>query len=363
MPYRVKQVDLAIDADEEANVAQCIDARWLTEGPKCKEFRAKLQQLIGARHVFFAPNGTLALFLACLALDPEPGDEIVVPTFTFYGSAAAAVYAGFKLVFVDADPHTFCATPRAFEAAIGPRTRAIMPVHIYGQCSDMEGIMAVARAKGVKVIEDAAQTLTVRLNGKHSGTFGDIGTFSLYSDKVITTGEGGIIVTDSEDLADRLRLIRNQGRLNSGTFVHPSLGMNFRITDLQAAIGLAQMQKLPDILKDRAKKWRLYSEKLAGIGDLEFMHVLKGSDIVPFRFPILTRDRDGLMHTLESAGIQTRGFFYPMHLQPKLKSDPPTCLPVAESLNARGICLPVHVHVADSQITEIVDVIRKHFGA
>jgi perosamine synthetase len=362
MRYKVAQVDLAIDTDEEKNVAQCIDARWLTEGPKCKEFQARLQQLIGARHVFFAPNGTLALFLASLALEPQPGDEMVIPTFTFYGSAAAAVYAGFRPVFVDADPHTFCVTPEAFEAAIGPRTRAIMPVHIYGQCSDMDGIMAVARAKGVKVIEDAAQALSVRLNGKHAGTFGDIGTFSLYSDKVISTGEGGIVVTNSDEIADRLRLIRNQGRPSSGTFVHPSLGMNFRITDLQAAIGLAQLQKLPGIVKDRTKKWKLYTEKLAGVGDLEFMRVLKGSDIIPFRFPILTEDRDGLMRSLESAGIQTRGFFYPMHLQPKLKAEPSQSMPVAESLSARGICLPVHVHVTDSQIAEIAGVIRKHFG-
>ena len=363
MNYRVNQVDLAVYEAERQSVAESIDARWLTEGPKCKEFQEKLRQLTGSKHVFFAPNGTLALFLAGLALEPKPGDEIVIPTFTFYGSAAAAVYAGFKPVFVDADPRTFCATPEGFAAAIGPRTKAIMPVHIYGQCSDMEGIMAVARAKGVKVIEDAAQALSVRLNGKHAGTFGDIGTFSLFSDKVITTGEGGIVVTDSDEIADRIRLVRNQGRPNSGTFIHPSLGMNFRITDLQGAIGLMQLRKLPEILKDRAKKWKLYSEGLAGVGDLEFMQVLKGSDIVPFRFPITTKHRDAVMKSLETAGIQTRGFFYPMHLQPKLRSEPPARLPCAESLYERGICLPVHVHVTDSQIDQIVSVIRAHFGA
>lgn len=363
MNYRITQVDLPIDALEQDLVAAAMSSRWLTEGPNCRKFQERLSELTGAKHVFFAPNGTLALFLAALALEPEPGDEIVIPTFTFYGSATASVYAGFKPVFIDCDPATFNARPEAFDAAIGPRTKAIMPVHVYGQSSDMEGIMEVARRRGVRVIEDAAQALTVRLNGRHAGTFGDIGTFSLFSDKVITTGEGGIVVTDSDDLAEKLRLIRNQGRPNSGTFIHPSLGMNFRITDLQAAIGLGQLQKLPGILKDRAKKWRLYSDGLRGVGDIQFMSVIPGSDIVPFRFPIVTAEREGVVNALESAGIQTRGFFYPMHLQPKLRSATAQSLPVAERLSAQGICLPVHVHLTDEQISDIIAVIKKYFGA
>jgi len=363
MDYRISQVDLYIDEAEKSLVGTSIDSRWLTEGPHSKTFQTKLAELTGAKHVFFAPNGTLALFLAALALEPEPGDEIVIPTFTFYGSAAAPLFAGFKPVFIDVDPDTFNALPEAFEAAIGPRTKAFMPVHIYGQACDMEGIMQVARRKGVQVMEDAAQALTVKLNGKQAGTFGDIGIFSLFSDKVITTGEGGVVVTDSDALADRIRLLRNQGRPNSGTFIHPSLGMNFRITDLQAAIGLGQMEKLPRILKDRAKKWRLYSEGLSGVGDIRIMQVLKGSDIVPFRFPIVTEDRENLVKALESAGIQTRGFFYPMHLQPKLRGAVTQSLPVAERLSAQGICLPVHVHLTDAQISDIIGVIRRHFGA
>lgn len=362
MTYRIMQVDLAIDEAERTLADRSFHQRWLTEGPNCKTFQEKLAELTGAKYVFFAPNGTLAIFLAALALEPEPGDEIVIPTFTFYGSATAALFAGYKPVFVDADPETFNARPEAFEEAIGPRTKAIMPVHIYGQACDMEGIMAVAKKKGVHVLEDAAQALSVRLNGRHAGTFGDLGTFSLFSDKVITTGEGGVVVTNSEQLADRIRLLRNQGRPDSGTFVHPSLGMNFRITDLQGAIGVSQMQKLASILKDRAKKWQLYSEGLSGVGDIRIMRVLKGSDIVPFRFPFLTADRKNLVDSLEKAGIQTRGFFYPMHLQPKLKAAQPKSLPVAERLHVQGICLPVHVHLSDAQVSDIVGVIRRHFG-
>ncbi|MBM3645705.1 MAG: DegT/DnrJ/EryC1/StrS family aminotransferase [Alphaproteobacteria bacterium] len=363
MSYRITQVDLAVDAAEKAAIMPPLDARWLTEGPLARAFQEKIATLTGARHVFFAPNGTLGLFLAALALEPRPGDEILIPSFTFYGSATAAHYAGFKPVFVDVDPETFAVAADQFEAAIGPATRALMPVHIYGQCCDMAPIVDLARGRGLAIIEDAAQALSVTLDGKSAGTFGDIGVFSLFSDKTITTGEGGILVTDDDAIAERIRLIRNQGRPNSGTFVHPSLGMNFRITDLQAAIGLAQFGKLPAILADRERKRVRYSDGLAGVGDLRFMKRIRGSTIVPFRFPILTAQREALANSLEAAGIQTRGFFYPMHLQPKLRQENQPSLPVSERLSREGLCLPVHVHVTDGQLDDIVGTIRRHFGA
>jgi perosamine synthetase len=363
MADKVTQVDLFIDDAELAAIAPSIAARWLTEGPNAQQFNAKLRELIGTKHVFFAPNGTLALFLAALGLEAKPGDEMLIPSFTFYGSATAAHYAGFKPVFVDCDRETFNSRAEHFEAAITPRTKAIMPVHIYGQCSEMPAIMAMARKHGLKVLEDAAQALSVTLDGKHAGTFGDLGTFSLFSDKVITTGEGGLVVTDSDEIADKIRLIRNQGRPNSGTFVHPSLGMNFRITDLQAAIGLSQLKKLPLILVDRTKKWRRYEEGLKGVGDLRWMKVIPGSTLTPFRFPIVTGDRDRLMASLEAAGVQTRGFFYPMHLQPAFKVEGGKRLPVAEELSEKGICLPIHYKLTEGQIDQVIAAIRRHFGA
>ncbi len=357
----ISQVDLFIDEHERALVDACLEERWLTEGPRARAFQDAIRARIGARHVMFAPNGTLGLYLALLGLDLPRGSEILIPSFTFYGSATAAVFAGLNPVFVDVDPRTFNATAAAFAAAVGPRTRAIMPVHVYGQACDMPGIMAVARNHDLRVVEDAAQALTVTYAGKPAGTFGDVGVFSLFSDKVITTGEGGILVTDSDEVAARLRLIRNQGRENSGTFIHPELGMNFRITDLQAAIGLMQLQKLPTILAERGRKWDLYKKLLDGVGDIAFMQVDAESTLVPFRFPILTSMRDRLCAALEANKIQTRGFFYPMHLQPKLRSDPPQRLPVAEGLHERGLCLPIHHHLTDGQIERIAGVIRGCF--
>lgn len=357
----ISQVDLFIDEQERALVDSCLQDRWLTEGPRARAFQEAIRAHIGAQHVMFAPNGTLGLYLALLGLRLAPGDEILLPAFTFYGSATAVVFAGLKPVFVDVDPGTFSATPEAFAAAVGPRTRAIMPVHIYGQSGDMPGLMEVAQRHGLRVVEDAAQAFGVTYGGKSAGTFGDIGVFSLFSDKVITTGEGGVLVTDSDELAARLRLIRNQGRENSGTFIHSELGMNFRITDMQAAIGLMQLRKLPEILVERDRKWQIYCDQLSGVGDIAFMHVDPKSTLVPFRFPILTEAREKLAQTLEANGIQTRGFFYPMHLQPKLRSDPPQSLPVSEDLYRRGLCLPIHHHLTDGQIERIATVIRGCF--
>jgi perosamine synthetase len=361
LSYEINQVDLFVDDDELRAIAPSIAAHWLTEGPNAAAFQDRLRELTGAKHVFFAPNGTLGLFLAALALEAKPGDEMLIPSFTFYGSAAAAHFAGFKPVFVDCDPETFNATPDAFANAIGPKTRAIMPVHIYGQACDMEGIMAVARGKNIAVLEDAAQALSVKFNGKAAGTFGDIGVYSLFSDKVITTGEGGVVVTQSDELAGHIKLLRNQGRPNSGTFVHPSLGMNFRITDIQAAIGLSQLKKLPLILADRQKKWRRYEEGLRGVGDVRPMRVIPGSTLTPFRFPFVTSDRERLAASLEAAGVQTRGFFHPMHLQPKFQVDGQKPLPVSEALGRTGICLPIHHHITDANIDKMIDVVRRHF--
>ena len=358
---RITQVDLAIDEAEQARVARALGSRWLTEGPQAAAYQEAIRRCTGARHACFAPNGTLGLFLALLALELEPGAEIVMPTFTFYGTATAAIFAGLKPVYIDVDPATFNARPEAFEAALTPRTRALMPVHIYGQACDLPGIVALARRHKLRVVEDAAQAFGVTFQGRAAGTFGDIGVYSTFSDKVITTGEGGILVTDSDELAGRLALLRNQGRPHAGTFEHPALGMNFRITDLQAAIGLAQIEKLPAILADRARKWQQYSEGLRGVGDLRLMAVHPDSSIVPFRFPILSAAREALCRHLEARGIQTRGFFYPLHLQPKLKAPTPARLPVAEKLHAEGICLPVHVHLSDAQVAEVIDAIRAFF--
>ncbi|MDA7949162.1 MAG: DegT/DnrJ/EryC1/StrS family aminotransferase [Hyphomicrobiaceae bacterium] len=359
---RISQVDLYIDDAELDAIKPSIAKRWLTEGPNAAELTEEIKKLSETRYAVFAPNGTLGLYLGLLALDLPKGSEIIIPSFTFYGSAMSAVFADLKPVFVDCYEDTYNIDLEDLERKITPQTSAIMPVHIYGQVCDIQGVMEIAKRHGLKVLEDAAQSFGVHFDGQHSGTFGDIAMFSFFSDKVVTMGEGAVLFTQDEQLYERLRLLRNQGRPNSGTFVHPELGMNFRITDLHAAIGLSQLKKLPEIRKRRTQLWDMYRDALWDTGDLRFMSVHPKSEVIPFRVPVTTAQRDDLAAWMQAHAIDTRSFFYPMHLQPKLRSEPPQSLPVSEKLSEQGFCLPVHQHIKDADVERICQVIRQFFS-
>lgn len=275
-------------------------------------------------------------------------------------SASAAVFAGLKPVLIDVDPETFTASPEAFEKAITPRTSAFMPVHVYGQAAWAEEIAEIGHRHGLKVIEDAAQACGVHYRGRHAGTFGDIGVISFFGDKSVTMGEGAVLLVQDDALADRIALLRNQGRPSSGTFIHPALGMNFRVTDLQCAIGNVQLEKLVDVKADRLRRYARYEDNLRGIPNLQFMSVHADSDLVPFRFPMICSDAAKVMHELEVAGIQPRSLFYPLNKQPCLNGIiDATKLPIAEYLYEHGVCLPIHHGVSDTDVEHITDVIRR----
>jgi perosamine synthetase len=359
MEWQTPQIDPWFDQDELDGVAACIDARWLTEGPQASKFLERIQEETGARHAVLAPNGTLGLFLALLATDLPRDSEILVPAFTFYASGSSAVFAGLKPVFVDADPETFNLDVASLESLVTERTKAIMPVHIYGQCAPMDEICEFADRHNLIVIEDAAQAYGVSYKGRHAGTWGDLGVISFFSDKTVTTGEGGVVFTNDTAMYEKLRLLRNQGRPHSGTFVHPSLGMNFRMTDLQCAVGNAQLNKLPQIVAGKQEKYNRYVENLQDVPGLRWATVQEGSTHVPFRFACVSEHKDETMAALEAAGVQTRGFFYPLHLQPALQQYSRGPLPVAEELSEMGLCLPVHRGLTPDRIDEICAVIRK----
>lgn len=306
-----------------------------------------------------APNGTLGLFLSLLALDLPRGSEILIPSFTFYGCASAAVYAGLTPVFVDADPETFNLDVDSLEPLVSANTRAIMPVHTYGHAAPMDQIMDLAHRHGLVVLEDAAQGYGVSYRDRHVGTWGDVGMISFFADKTVTTGEGGVVLTQRDDLYERLRLVRNQGRLESGTFIHPSLGMNFRMTDLQCAVGLAQLRKASAIIERKRANQDLYRSQLEDTPGLRLLRVQSGSSFVPFRFIVASERRDALVAALERAGVQTRSVFYPLHRQPCLTEYVDRPLPVAERLYEEGICLPVHYGLTDGDIDYISGIIRR----
>jgi perosamine synthetase len=358
LEWRIRQVGPSFDDEEVHGLADAVRRGWLTEGPQAEEFLSGIGALTGARHAVFAPNGTLGLFLALLALDLPRDSEILVPTFTFFASASAAVFAGLRPVFVDADPQTFNLNVDVLESLVTEHTTAIMPVHVYGHSPPLDRIVEFAARHDLVVLEDAAQSLGVFYQDRHGGTWGNAGVISFFADKTITTGEGGVVLTDDAALHEKLRLLRNQGRLSSGTFVHESLGMNFHITDLQCAIGCAQLRKLPDIIAKKQENHARYVANLKDVKGVRWLQVQPGSSHVPFRFALVSERRAEASAALEHAGVETRSFFYPLHRQPALQKYAQESLPVADELYDKGICLPIHQHLTWSEIDEISEIIR-----
>ena len=351
-----------IGNDEYEGMRPCFESQWITEGPKTKEFEEKLLALIGARYGVFAPNGTLALYLGLRALGIGPSDEVLVPDFTFMGSATAVEMTGAIPVFVDVNTRNFQIDLAHADALGQKKTKAIMPVHIYGTIADMDAVSAFAKRHGLLVIEDAAQAIGVRRNGKHAGSWGDVSCFSFFADKTITTGEGGFIVTNDEATYEKLRLLRNQGRRDRGTFIHPAIGYNFRITDMQAAIGLVQLGKLQEIVERKKTILQWYKTGLKDIKDITFFEPDPGTDWIPFRVGILLKKAHALMEHLKTKDIEPRTFFYPLHKQPclaHLVRGGDEQFPNAIFGYEHGVCLPTFPTLKKEQVQYVCEVIKK----
>lgn len=352
---KIVQNDLFIDDKELEYIQKSIDQRWLSEGAFAKKFSEEISKITDSNYVTFAPNGTLGLFLALIALDLPKESEIILPSFTFYASATACIFAGLKPVFIDVDLDTCNLVTEKITSAITNNTSAIMAIHIYGQSCNIEHILEIAKEHNLKVIEDAAQGFGVRYKGRHVGSIGDVGVFSFFSDKVITTGEGAAIVTNNKSLFEKILLLRNQGRPSAGTFIHPELGMNFRITDIQAGIGLSQLNKFPQIIEDRLNKFALYEKTLCSIPSIQVLKIASYSNFIPFRFCFRTDKKEILCQRLNREGIATRSYFFPMHLQPKLKKYTSHSCRNSEILYEEGVCLPIHHHLSNNDIEFICE--------
>jgi perosamine synthetase len=370
MSYKVPQLIPFVGKEELENLKEVIKKQWITEGPFAKEFLHLIKEKTGAKYAVLANNGTLALFMALKSIGIKEGDEVIVPNFTFIASATSVHFAGAKPIFVDVDKDSFNIDVTKIEKAITPKTKAIMPVHVYGQPADMDPILEIAKKYKLQIIEDAAQGYGVQYKGKHTGTIGDIGTISFFADKTITCGEGAVILTNNKETYDKLKLLRNQGRPNSGTFIHPFLGMNFRMTDLQCAVGVAQLKKYEKIKQIKLKNFNLYKEKLIGINEIElFKHVNFSEcnnchcdneskcNFIPFRVNILVERKSELLEYMESQGIQTRGFFYPLHLQPCFSNlgYNENDFPISNYLYEKGVSLPIFPGITETQISLVTD--------
>ncbi len=363
MSYKINQLLPYLGEEEKINLNKAIDDKWITEGPFAAEFISLLKKQTNSKHALLANNGTLALYLSLLAIDIKNGDEVIVPDFSFIASASSIVFAGGTPVFVDVDKENFNIDINKIEAAITKKTKAIMPVHIYGQSADLDPIKVLAEKYNLKIIEDAAQGFGVYYKNKHTGTIGDIGIISFFADKTITTGEGAVILTNNDKIFEKLQYLRNQGRKNSGTFTHAFLGMNFRMTDLQCAVGVAQIKKFPKIEQIKKEHYKQYKDELKDIAQIQFVKEETYSNLVPFRANIIVEKQEELIQHLENNQIQTRGFFYPLHKQPCFEYLNTKNEEIAntEFLSQNGISLPVFVDLTTKQISYVCNTIKEFY--
>jgi len=347
-----------IDDRELVQVTEVIKANWVSEGAKTREFEDRIAALFGVKHALAVSNCTAGLIITMRALGIGPGDEVIAPAFTFIASVSTIKLAGATPVLVDVDARTFNIDPALVERAITPRTKAIIAVHLYGQAADMDAITDIARRHGLFVIEDAAQGMGVKFNGRPVGTYGNAGCLSFFADKSITLGEGGVVMTNSDDLAPELMMLKNDGRLERGMYYHDRIGYNCRITELQAALGLAQLSKLDAIVERKRRNESLYRELLADVEGVELPYKDPRSFTVPHRINVLVDDPDRLEKALAKDGIGCRRFFYPIHKQPAFNMS--ASFPVAEMLFRRGFSFPSSPLLTEEQIRFICDRTRAY---
>lgn len=357
---RINQMEPWIGEEEKRAVMEYLESGgWLTEFKSTQEFEKMLADYVGSTHASVVSNGTVSLTIAMMALGIKGEDEVIVPDFTMIASATSVLLAGAKPILVDVDRSNLCLDLDKAEEAITPRTKAIMFVSIDGRCSDMNKVVALARRRNLFLIEDTAQSLGSRYRGKHLGTFGDVGSFSFSSPKVITTGQGGALVTDDEELYERILLIKNFGRRESGVDYHKILGYNFKFTDLQAVIGIEQMKKLDWRVKRKKEMYKLYHDLLQDISQIEFIDT-NLQDTSPWFIDILVEHRDDLASFLDKKGIGTRPFHPAIHTQPPF-SHVHGDFKNAEYVSQRGLWLPSSSFLTDDDIARVCTEIRTHF--
>lgn len=351
-----------IDEDEVKEVSAAVRSTWVTEATRTAKFEEMFKELSKAPFAYAFSNGTVTLFTALKVLGIGEGDEVIVPSFTFIASINPIIIAGAKPVLVDIDKNTFCINADLIEEKITSKTKAIMPVQLYGQCADMDKIMKIAKKYNLFVIEDAAQAVGVKFNDKHAGTFGDYGSFSFYGNKTITTGEGGMLVTNNEDLGKKAYQYKNHGRLEKGKFIHETIGLNFSFTEMQAALGISQLNKLDKIIKRKQEIRDIYVHELSGIKEIVFPKIDSRVNPVHWFTNIMVPDAEKLAEELKKREIQTRRFFYPVYKQPCYsKLDFGLNYPNTEYVYRSGLSLPSSYILTNEEIKMICNEIRKIF--
>jgi perosamine synthetase len=366
MPYKIPVAAPSLIGNEKEYVNDCMESGWISSAGKYIElFEARFAEFCGVKHAVACCNGTIALHLALVALGVRQGDEVIVPTLTFIATANAVTYCGAKPVFVDSEPETWNLDPARVEAEITPRTKGIIAVHLYGHPAKMDELKEIARRHKLFLLEDAAEAHGAIYKGKTIGSIGDAAAFSFYANKIITTGEGGMVVTDDDALAERARLLRGQGMDPKRRYWFPIIGYNYRMMNLPAAIGLAQLEKIDEQLEARKRVAALYRENLQDVDGLTRQNEQSWARHVYWMFNVVLEpgvwaQRDDVMEILSRQGIETRPVFYPMHsLPPYIDSARAGKFPVAEHLARNGISLPTWAGLKSDDIDYICNALRQ----
>jgi len=343
----IVQIEPWIDESEKKYLDQVVNSTFVTEHKLTKEFESRIKDITGAKHAVAITNGTAAIYCCLLSLGIGPGDEVIVPNLTFVATANAVIMAGATPVFCDVCPRSMCMEVEQVRKVVSAKTKCIIPVHLFGNAAQMPEIINFANSSGIKVVEDAAQGIGVKVGAKHVGTYGNLGILSFYGNKTITCGEGGIILTDDAALAERCYQLKNHGRSQKGVFVHKTIGFNFCFTEMQAAIGLSQLDKLNTIIEKKAEIFEKYCTAFKDSKNIQIPAEIENIENVMWMSYFFFKNRVGLEKYLADKNIQTRKFFYPLHLQPCYKDfagvRKDSNYDNSIILHKNGLCLPSSV--------------------
>jgi perosamine synthetase len=355
----IKLYEPDLSGNERKYVLECLDTSWISSnGVFVPRFERAFADAIGAPHAIAVSNGTVALHLSLYALGIGPGDEVIVPSLTYISSVNAIALTGATPVFVDSCVDDWLLDPSDVERKITRRTKALLPVHLYGGLCNMTALCELARHYGLAVVEDSAEAMGCTYHGQHAGTFGNIGTFSFYGNKTVTTGEGGIVVTGDADLADRLRLLKGQAQSPSCRYWHTEIGFNYRMTNICAAIGLAQVERWREII---ARKRAIAANYRRVLQDLPVTFQKRGPEIESGEWLVSVLlpkeiDRDRVMELMDRDGVETRPLFYCAHQMPMYAAG--LRLPIAEEISRRGISLPSYSQMSEDDVERVVRALR-----
>jgi perosamine synthetase len=366
MRERIAMSSPDITEEDVQAVAEVVRSGRLSLGPRIEEFEELVAGYIGVKHAVAVSSGTAALHLIVKALGIGPGDEVLVPSFTFVATVNALLYERAIPVFVDIRPDTYNLDTEDLERKITPRTRAIMVVDVFGHPADWDEILDVAERHSLRVIDDACEAIGAEYKGKKIGQFGDAAAFAFYPNKQVTTGEGGVIVTNDPGIASLCRSLRNQGRRATAEWLeHEYLGYNYRMTEMSAALGISQLRRIEVLLANREKVAQMYSSCLQGVEGVRLPVVLPYVRMSWFVYVVTLSQglhRDRVMQVLAEKGIPTRGYFPPVHLQPYIRKSLGTregLLPVTESVAGRTIALPFHGRMSESEVRMVVEALME----